>query len=412
MRCTRHRTAAPRPYRPAGAAFLVGMLAVGYATAAEAQVAEHRLTTPEATLPEALSSITGLRELTDGRVMIADGLGQALLVADLRTGRADTIGGVGGGPQEYRTPDAVFPLPGDSTLLVDLGNGRLTAIGPDFRFGETMPLTLGQPGQGPGSMIILVPRGVDREGRLYMRASGGMGPGGPRDSTFVIRYDRRTQRIDSLARVGLPETKVNRSGGAGNQSVRVQPVPLSPQDGWAVAPDGRLALVRTEPYHVEWRDPSGRIVPGPAVDHRPLRLGNAEQQRWLANLGRDGLRVSVSVNNGQMQTSFARGGAPAGAPDPDQFEWPDVMPAFNAGEVLVDASGNVWVGRYTRAEDPPQYDVFDGQGRLQARVTVPAGREVVGFGNGVVYVTYRDEYDLQYLERYRIPTNIGAGWDG
>jgi hypothetical protein len=379
-------------------------LLLAWSVPVTAQVAQHRLSNPDATYEESLSSINGVRELPDGRLMLADGLGQALIVVDMSTGRADTIGGVGGGPQEYRTPDAVFALPGDSTLLVDLGNGRLTVIGPDLRFGETMPLTLGQPGAGPGGLTVLIPRAVDRQGRIYVQAAGGMSPSGPPDSTYIVRYDRGTQQLDSLVQVKLGERTVSRSGAAGNQNVQIRPVPLSPQDGWGVAPDGRIAMVRTDQYRVEWREPGGRVVSGPAVDYRPIRIGNDEQTRWLDNVGRDGLRVSVSVNNGQMQTAFSRGGGSDDRPDPDQYEWPDVMPAFDANDVAVDPDGDVWVGRYTRAGQPPQFDVFDGRGRLEAQVTLPEGRELAGFGNGVVYLTYYDEFDLQYVERYRVTT--------
>jgi hypothetical protein len=99
-------------------------------------VQEHALAGPEATFPEGFSRLSGMRELADGRVMVADGLGQVLVIADLASGAADTIGAEGQGPDEYREPDGLFVLPGDSTLLVDLGNGRLTAIAPDGSFGS------------------------------------------------------------------------------------------------------------------------------------------------------------------------------------------------------------------------------------------------------------------------------------
>jgi len=38
-----------------------------------------------------------------------------------------------------------------------------------------------------------------------------------------------------------------------------------------------------------------------------------------------------------------------------------------------------------------------------ARVTVPEGRRVIGFGRGAVYTLHRDDDDLQYLERYSYP---------
>ena len=51
---------------------------------------------------------------------------------------------------------------------------------------------------------------------------------------------------------------------------------------------------------------------------------------------------------------------------------------------------------------PPTFDVFDEDGRLTKRVVFPEGRELVGFGEGVVYVVRLDEFDLQWLEVYSL----------
>ncbi len=380
-----------------------------------AQVQETKLTKAEASFPESFSTVRGLRELKDGRLLVSDGLGQALMVVDLARASVDTIGRVGGGPEEYQTPDGLHPLPGDSTLLVDLGNGRLTVLNPKLEFVHTYPIAQGSPGGsrgpggpggGPGSMTIRVPRGVDSQGRIYFQSMGGMRPGGqPADSVAVSRWDRKTDQTQQVAMMKLPETKVTRSGSGNNMNVSMQPVPLSPADGWAVAPDGRIGAVRSNPYRVEWISESG-VVRGPEVSYTPIRIGRAEKEEWVAGIGSDGLAVMVSAQNGQMRTTFARGGAGrlggGSAPNIDSYEWPDVMPAFNASRVYVDAAGHLWVTRYTRAGAEPTFDVFDGKGVLTKRVVLPKGRTIVGFGKGVVYTTTKDEFDLQWLEKYRI----------
>ena len=79
------------------------------------------------------------------KVLVADPVGEVLVRADFGTGRADTLGGVGSGPQEYRSPDRVLPLPADSSLLVDLGNGRLTVVSPRGDFADWVPMAQGTP---------------------------------------------------------------------------------------------------------------------------------------------------------------------------------------------------------------------------------------------------------------------------
>ncbi len=364
----------------------------------EAQVPVRELNGPEVTFPEAFALVQGVRELADGRVMVADPLGQVLLVADLASGAADTLGGVGQGPAEYRQPDGLFPLPGDSTLLVDLGNARLTVIAPDGTFGETMPIAQGEPGRGGGLSLVL-PRAVDSQGRLYFQPMGGMGRGFP-DSAAVVRLDRRDQAMDTLTRVKLPAMKRSTSGGAGQQQVSLSPVPLSPEDAWAVAGDGRIAAARSTDYHLEWIHPDGRVVRGTPVDYTPVRIDRADKEEWVEGLG-NGLTIGVMIENGDRRVSLSRGGGGSGSLDVDRFEWPEHKPAFAARGVWVTPEGAVWVQRHVPAGERPLFDVFDGAAKLKARVTLPEGRQLVGFGRDVLYAVRSDDYGLQWLERYR-----------
>ncbi len=399
-----------RPPKIAGACLALTMLtALPVATAA--QVPERSLTKPDATFFEAFGMVGGLRELRDGRVLIADPLGQALMVVDLVAGTADTIGRVGTGPGEYRQPDGVFPLPGDSTLLVDLGNGRLTVLGPDLSFGETTPIGQGGQGRGggPGSpmsgMNVVLPRGTDSKGRVYFEALGmEMRPGGQLpDSAPIMRWDRATGAFDKVAQVRLQERRTETSGRLGEHDVRIIQIPLSPQDAWAVGWNGRLAVARTDGYYLEWIEPGGRVR-GDDVSYRPVRIRRAEKEEWVNQSSSSGLMVRAEINNGVRSMSFGRGGGGGGRSDVDDYEWPDAKPPFVASGVRVTPEGEAWVRRSVAAGDAPIFDVFGADGQLKERVTLPVGREVVGFGRAHVYVVLRDEFDLQWLERYERTT--------
>ena len=65
--------------------------------------------------PVGFSFLNGVRELADGSVLAADPLSQVLLRIQADLEAADTLGRPGPGPQEYRQPDRIFPLPGDSS---------------------------------------------------------------------------------------------------------------------------------------------------------------------------------------------------------------------------------------------------------------------------------------------------------
>lgn len=384
---------------------LVAMaLLVSLASMSSAQVREHSLTMPVATFPEAFSNVSGLLERPDGRVLVADGLGQALMVLDMVTGTADTIGRTGAGPEEYRQPDGIFPLPGDSILLVDLGNGRLTAIGPDYGFGETMPIAQGSMGMRGGSMTMRLPRAIDSEGRVYFQGRMPMRPGAPLpDSAYMVRWDRATGVVDTLGLVKEQERTRRSSGGPNNQNINISPVPMSPQDGWAVAADGRLGVVRSAGYYVEWISPDGRAVRGSENEYRSSGVRRADKVAYLDRMQRNALGMEIMSVNGSMTTAFTRGmrGGPD-EPDVDGLDWPNVLPAFQAGGIRVAQNGELWVERYASANSAPVYDVFDENAALVRRVTLPEGCTVVGFGDGSVYLARIDEFDLQYLEKYSL----------
>jgi hypothetical protein len=50
------------------------------------------------------------------------------------------------------------------------------------------------------------------------------------------------------------------------------------------------------------------------------------------------------------------------------------------------------------------YDIINGQGKLVERVQLPPRTKLVGFGVSTVYVVRLDQDDLQYLQRYPLPT--------
>lgn len=361
---------------------------------------------PTAAFPEDFGAIQTVRELDDGTVLVADPLGGALYRVDMDAGTREQVGAEGQGPEEYRQPDAVWALPGDSTLLVDLGNGRMTALGPALEFGETSPLSAGDPRTG---MVIALPQAVDRDGRVYTRSIGMAmgGDTGPPDSGAVLRVERGSLAVDTVAWVKLEDRIVETSGGPDNQNVSVSPIYLSLEDSWGVAPDGSLVIARSGDYSVEWHRPDGTVTSGGPTPFETVAIGQAEKEEFLrarsANGG--GLSISVMMGNEGMQMSFGRGGGGTrNDENVDDYTWPDVKPPFYAQRIPVDPAGRAWIRRHVEAGEPSTYDVFDGSGTRVATHLLEHGERIVGFGAGTMYVVWADEFDLNYLRRYALPS--------
>lgn len=375
-------------------------------TGADPLLGQIELAGPTATFPEDFGSIQTVRELPDGQVLVADPLSRALYLVDLDAGTRTVVGREGEGPEEYRQPDSVWPLPGDSTLLVDLGNGRLVALGPQLGFGPTRPLAVGdfRPGQ---PLLLAIPQGVDGAGNIYARAMGGGMGGGPLpDSADIVRIHRSDGEPRVVARFKVQDMNRQTSGGADNQEVAISPVPLSPEDAWGVAADGSVVLIRAEDYHLDRIGMDGSLTRGPSLPFEPVAIGGPEKEEYVAEFARSGggIRVGVQMVNGEMTMSFARGGDSRGRREIDAYTWPQVKPPFYSGRVPMDPLGRAWVRRHVEAGDPSTYDVLAPDGSLVGRVLLDHGKRIVGFGRRGVYVVSYDELDLNYLERHAMPS--------
>jgi hypothetical protein len=384
------------------------------------------LPAPNATYDEPFSQVGGLRELSNGRVIVSDGRDKIVSFIDLATGSAEKVGREGSGPGEFGLPSRLFMAPGDTTLLFDPLNTRYLVIGPDgkpkttFMIETAAPSGQGGPGGGPGFRLggMTLARASDARGRLYGETApisiGADGRPQTADSAGITRYDRATKKLDTLAWVKLPKNnaQVSGSGGGGGQqnvSIRIGGSnPLAARDEWTVFPDGRVAIVRASDYHVDWILPNGQKRSSPAIRHTPIRMTEADkrEEEALRNRAR-GNQMMMTVENGPNGVRrSAQMGPGANAPPLEPLtDWPEVKPAFRPGQASVWArpNGDLWVRRTEPAgAKGTLYDVINAQGAVMYQVRLPDRITLVGFGNGTIYTTKADEDDLLYLQRHAV----------
>ncbi len=343
------------------------------------------------------SLVTVVRETRSGDVFVADPIERKLFVlpASLKGGR--TLGREGSGPGEYRQPDAVWAWPGDSTLVVDLGNGRLSVVGPSGAYGRSIPMAGGASG-GPPSVIF--PGGTDTQGRIYFAPPVGGGPGS--DSGSVMRVGPSGTGAQPVARYKTPDLDRQESGSANQRSVQIRPIPLAAADGWAVSATGDIAVARSGTYRLDWVT-NGSVKAGAPVPTTPIRIGDAEKKEWVSQqMLAGGISMQVEEENGRRTMSFGRN-RPTQEPSTSGYKWPERKPPFEAGSLRVDAKGRVWVRRNLAAGEPRRYDVFGRDGALMATVSFPAGRALVGFGASSLFAVEIDDDGQYILERYALP---------
>ncbi len=351
---------------------------------------------------EPFTWIGSIRELSDGRVIVADERERRIVMLSPDSQGGTAIAHQGSGPEEFRSAGTLIAVPGDTTMMFDLENNRLLVI--DGR-GQAVG-TIAVPGiVGLGAEF----RGADRLGRIYLHASGlptpdQMDAGNHRlpDSSAVIRWDRAGGgSLDTVAMLAEPKAE---SGGSGNVMFFMIP-PMTSRDDWGVTPDGSIGLIRVTPYRAEWRDSAGGKVVGPEQRYQKVPVTEADKKAWEEEQ-RNAPGFSIS-----MGPAPGGGGGPAPAPSGDpgvpggvpEIKWPDTKPPFMERAVVAGPGRRLWVLRTRAAADSiPVYDVFDARGELSERVSLPVGTRIVGFGKTTVYLIHTDEDGIQHLQRYRL----------
>lgn len=390
-----------RSHRGAWVLFAVG-LAVPVGSATAAQPPARTLGTPIARFEEPFIEVGGVRELRDGRVIVLDRRDQQLHLVDFTTGTATPIGRQGDGPGEYRLPLQLWPLPGDSTGVHDMARPQgLFIVRPDGRAGGLLS-TSGDP---PGSSRLITPHAVDQWGRYYLLDRPGMSPVGAGrpaaspDATPIARVDPRTGIWETVAHI---DGRVNRAHFRNQQGTPGLLPPFSTADQWAVALDGRIAIVTVTPYQVTFVHPNGQTARGPELPAERIRLSAGHRAAWLEDSQRPRATISGGAN---QQTSY--GFRSMNRPPPT--DWPEYLRPFvlsgsdRTPTVQFAPDGTLWIHRTTAAGAPPAYDLIDASGRLAMRLTLPRRSILVGFGAASVYLVHLDDDDLQYLRRHPLP---------
>lgn len=354
---------------------------------------------PSAELNETFTRISSVRELSDGRVIVADGTDNVVQLADFKTQKLAKIGRIGSGPAEYKSAGKLRALLNDTTLMEDFVNNRMLVINPNGTAGATRNEM-----QGPyttGSSF-----GLDEHGVTYLtvRPSTAKESGGP---LLVIRYDPRTKKGDTITTIARPTGLNSGASSLGNGMLKFfTNLPFAPEDVVAVSRDGRVAVARAENYRIEWYSRDGKKAFGPAVAYTPIEINAAEKKAFMERQVRPGT-ITVQNNSGGVVPRAPSGNKAlytAETYDDKGMTWPARKPPFAANAISIDGVGRAWVQRATvHTVTALNFDVFDATGKVVMTVTLPPKTKLAGFGAKTVYLAFTDEDDLQHLHRYPMP---------
>ena len=392
-----------------------------------------------------MGSVSAVRPLPGGRVLVNDILRRQLLLLDSTFAKegviADTTAATG---NAYSSRAAgMIPFRGDSTLFIDPTSLSMLVLDGAGKVARVMAVPrpndaqfmVGGPFGTPGfdSKGRIVYRGFSRPNLPPPPPAGSPAGTMPRipeqpDSAPILRVALDTRALDTASFFKIPKTRVSMTqNDRGQMSVSMMnPMPVV--DDWTLLPDGTLAVVRGTDYHIDWLAPDGARTSTPKIPFDWQRLTEEAKTAFVdsAKTAMETQRArTISVGGGNVSISGPPGGGPGGgemtmmrveiggaggpprpaaaasgntgvppAPPPINMvpitEIPDYRPAFGTGAVRADLDGNLWIRTSKVANGGPVYDVVNRSGVLVDRVAFPFGRVIAGFGPGVVYMGVRD----------------------
>ncbi len=340
---------------------------------------------PSDSIGEPFSHVGSLRELSSGRLLVADFKESRLRLTDFDAGRVQDVGRVGSGPDEYPAVRPLFARGDDSTLMIDRTARRWLLLHRDSILGLVSTADRAFAAT-KGNVLFANARGeyLSTVGRPL---GSPVRPGAGelwRDTLDLALYSfLRTERIDTVSTLLSAPRRTSAGEVASDgrpRSIRFDFPVLRVGEQVLLTRDGWIAIARLDPYRIDWRRPDGRWVAGAVIElvHVPIDRREREFVRARAE----------------------RAGGRSGEPRDDAL-WPSALPPFENSPMLEAPDGTVLVARLPSARAPERrYDHVDRAGRRLRQFVMAENRRIVGFGRDAVYTVRVDDDGLEWLFKH------------
>lgn len=320
-----------------------------------------------------------------GRALVVDVIARQVRVFDGSGAFAGAIGREGEGPGEFSGfVNSIVIGAGDSVLVPDWGQARMSVFTPDGRFVRQMSALPGVEtlrwkmlGDG-GFMLRGVNIGRDDEGFFTTHDA-------------LYRADAQLSEIDTLIEFDYPHSPL---GGPG---VPVAPLIVNAAF-WAQLDDGRIAWSSLDRSEILIHDSAG--VPHAILRHRAWRRTPLTQEHQ-------------SIMKERFREKFRVLGVNPNIVDNLDLRYDETLPAVTA--IQAGPQNTLWVQRMgdVSSIDPmvintndrtdglggTTWDIFDGELRFLGSIELPPRFRIVRFTQGSIWGVRKDENDMELVER-------------
>ena len=333
-----------------------------------------------------LYQVVGALALSDGRIVIGTAGSSELRYFDADGRHLLSVGREGSGPGEFTGMGLIQRLPGDSMIVYDFMQRRITVFAPDGGHVRDRNLLTG--GE-PVLPIVIGPLGADAY--LTRVSSRPFGPptdlplGELRDSIILVRVADNGEVWDTLFTVPGQVTYVQNVE-FGGRNVRM-PMPLHFGPNTTITlHEGVITVGHGSTYELREFDLDGSLL-------RLVRKRQARVPVTPADLDSVMARLDAQLAEANLPSGFADA----------QRQRPvaDSMPAYRG--VTHDPDGNLWVEEYRRPGDEvSQWSVFERTGRFLGVVRGPTGFRLTDVGRDYLLGIVEDDLEVERLVRYAL----------
>ena len=346
--------------------------------------------TMEATAAYQLYRVADATRLADGRIVVANGGSNELLVFDAAGGYLAAWGGQGEGPGEFTSLGRVAPWPGDSLIAGSSENGRVAIFDLNGTHGRTTTLK-GEAGtlmkQLGGGQVDHIVVDAFRDGSLFTKGAEGY------ETTGFWRWEAgyALMPADGSTPTSLgvyPGPQIYSESYHEDNMVYVMPVrhPFGKTTFSRVW--GDLAVIgRTETYEIRTFRSDGSLHGIVRREHQPRRPTQADQDNYFrerfADLPEDErtTRIKIAANVPMVET----------------------FPAYS--DIVGDALGYLWVAEFKRPDedyDGKVWTVFDPDGQALGFVETPADVDIVEIGADYILGRMTDALDIETIQMWSL----------
>jgi len=290
-----------------------------------------RIESAQAISTETLGAISQVRVLSDGRVLLNDGVRRRLLIFDTTlTHTTVVLDSLAEVENAYGSrPGKLIQYVGDSSLFFDPATLAMLILDERGRITRVRAVPYAQhSSQFSSSSPTWGTPAFDRQRRFVYRIAATPAPAPPppsgmpwiptpADSAFVVGVHLNSRVIDTLGVLRIPRVVYSvRMEPEGYYGINSVPNPLPLLDEFAVMADGSVAFVRGVDYRVEFRAPDGTITNGEKLPYPWMRMDDDAKVRFA-----DSAKV-VQIKNAkdQFATSMISWSNVLNKPYPASFE--------------------------------------------------------------------------------------------